>query len=74
MKPAEIIELLYKAMPNNKLISNLEIKEYAIYFNWDGYIFRVSDALMVEEAKNGCLYSNSIASLIEHILKTYKNK
>lgn len=30
MKPTEIIELLYKAMPNNKLISNLEFIKHLI--------------------------------------------
>lgn len=73
MKTTELIELIYKAMPNSNIISKLDIMETCIYFDWDGYRFRVSDTLMVEEVKNGCLFSNSIASLIEHILKTYNN-
>lgn len=73
MKPTEIIELIYKVMPYPNLIKKLDMRNNAIYFQWDGYSFRVNNDLFVEEVEGSLLCSSSIATLVEHLLKTNRN-
>lgn len=73
MKPTEIIELIYKVMPYPNLIRKLDMRNGAVYFKWDGYSFRVNSDLLVEEVEGSLLCSSSIATLVEHILKTNRN-
>lgn len=64
----EIVNLVSKAL-RSRPIKWVDIKKDYVKFEYGYIIFRVSNELSVEEAKDSCLYSTAAADFLEELLK-----
>jgi hypothetical protein len=71
MKKSKILELVIKSIPDPILMSDIDIdsEEFAIRFRWRNSIFRVTDCLSVDSIQGSFLVSDSLAKLLETLLK-----
>lgn len=66
--PAEIVNLVNKALPLYP-IKWIELNKDFARISYGDYVFRISNELFVEEAKDSCLYSTAAAHFLEELLK-----
>lgn len=67
----EVLELVLRAIPFPEQIREIgALDDEGLRFTWRGNRFRVTTALMVEEAKDGMLCGSDLAILLQAVLET----